>query len=365
MKVHALAMIAICFGLTLFAWAQEKSAEPAGKTKIDADSIESINQYVGNQLRAAFAQARQNPKQALKMMDELAATLDELKPTQPQSKQLVTYAKAAVKRYRAQIQLQMTTLDELLAKLKANPTDATTIELYGMKIMQEAGPSASSEPERAEKKMNEAKKFLTDLREKVKDNADAVKAIDQAEAQFGQVDRMIASAKKLKELIGKDATALTADTWVNGAPLTDKDLKGKVVLLDFWAVWCGPCVSTFPHLREWQEKYADKGLVMIGVTGYYNFVWDAEGERAKPSDDKVTEVQEQEMLKQFTAHNKLTHRIAIDKEGKMADYYGVTGIPHVVLIDRHGKIRLIKVGAGPDTAKEIEAMLETLIGDKA
>ena len=207
MKVQVLAMIAVCFGLTLFAWAQEKSAEPAGKAKIDADSIESINQYVGNQLRAAFAQARQDPKQALKMMDELAAALDELKPTQPQSKQLVTYAKAAVKRYRTQIQLQMTTLDELLAKLKANPIDATTIELYGMKILQEAGPFASSEPERAEKKMNEAKKFLTDLREKVKDNADAVKAIDQAEAQFDQVDRMIASAKKLKELIGKDATA--------------------------------------------------------------------------------------------------------------------------------------------------------------
>jgi len=365
MKVQALALIAICFGLALFSWAQDKNVPGADQAKVDANDVKSINHFVGSQLNAAFRKSRQDPKQALKMMDDLSATLEGLKPTDPQAKMLVMQAEAAIKRYRVQIQAEAMSMDEVRAMLKKQPTDPTAIELYGSKVLMKAGPLASDEPERAEKTLNEGKKYLTDLREKVKDNEDATKAIDRAEKQFGQIERMIASAKKLKELIGKDATSLTADAWVNGAPLTDEELKGKVVLLDFWAVWCGPCVSTFPHLREWQEKYADKGLVMIGVTGYYNFVWDAEGERAKPSNDKVTEAQEQDMLKQFAAHNKLTHRIAVDKEGKMADFYGVTGIPHVVLIDRHGKIRLIKVGASPDTAKEIEAMLEKLIGEKA
>ena len=84
----------------------------------------------------------------------------------------------------------------------------------------------------------------------------------------------IERAKRLAALVGKDATPLEAEAWVNGTPLADADLKGKVVLLDFWAVWCGPCIATFPHLREWQEKYADKGLVIVGLTDYYNFTWD-------------------------------------------------------------------------------------------
>ena len=68
---------------------------------------------------------------------------------------------------------------------------------------------------------------------------------------------------------------LAVKNWVNGTQLTDADRKGKVVLLDFWAVWCGPCIATFPHLREWNEKYADKGLVVIGLTHKdYGFVWD-------------------------------------------------------------------------------------------
>ena len=80
--------------------------------------------------------------------------------------------------------------------------------------------------------------------------------------------------------------------------------NSKAVLLDFWAVWCGPCIATFPHLREWQEKYGEKGLVMIGVTNYYNFEWDDTAGRAKRSMGQVAHEAEHEMLKKFATHYK-------------------------------------------------------------
>ena len=73
------------------------------------------------------------------------------------------------------------------------------------------------------------------------------------------------------------------------------------MLLDFWAVWCGPCIATFPHLREWNEKYAGKGLVMIGLTDYYNFDWDEKAGKATHSRDKVAPEKEQAMLVKFAA----------------------------------------------------------------
>ena len=54
--------------------------------------------------------------------------------------------------------------------------------------------------------------------------------------------------------------------WINSEPLRMVDLRGKVVLIDFWTYTCINCIRTFPHLKEWHAKYADKGLVIVGYT---------------------------------------------------------------------------------------------------
>jgi thiol-disulfide isomerase/thioredoxin len=169
----------------------------------------------------------------------------------------------------------------------------------------------------------------------------------------------------LEAIVGTEAAPLNVEAWINGDPLTDEDLKGKVVLLDFWAVWCGPCIMTFPHLRKWQEEYADRGLVIIGLTNYYNQIWDDEASRPTRSKEKVTPEQEQQMLQKFAEHHQLDHRFAIMKDASLAEYYGVSGIPHVVVIDREGKVQLMRVGSGEEAAKAIEAKIEQLIAEKA
>src|SRR5688572_24004687 len=71
--------------------------------------------------------------------------------------------------------------------------------------------------------------------------------------------------RELDALQGKPPPALQTTDWVNREPVTLDQLKGKVVLLDFWATWCGPCIAAIPHTNELQAKYGERGLVIIGV----------------------------------------------------------------------------------------------------
>jgi thiol-disulfide isomerase/thioredoxin len=165
-------------------------------------------------------------------------------------------------------------------------------------------------------------------------------------------------------MIGQPAPALDSMEWVNGAPETLDSLHGRVVLLDFWAVWCGPCIATFPHLKHLDSHYGPKGLTIIGVTRQYNFRWDDESGSANRANENVPLEDEMSMLEKFIAKHELTHRMMLTPEdSKMQSEYQVTGIPHAVLLDKQGKVRLVKVGSGSKNAEDIEAMVRTLLDE--
>jgi thiol-disulfide isomerase/thioredoxin len=111
-------------------------------------------------------------------------------------------------------------------------------------------------------------------------------------------------------------------TLMNGKPFDQKTLAGKVVLVDFWATWCGPCVAEIPNVLEQYEKYHKDGFEVVGI-----------------SLD-----QEREALEKFVDEQKLPWPILFEEpkgdgwQHPLATFYGISGIPTVVLIGRDGKV---------------------------
>ncbi len=135
-------------------------------------------------------------------------------------------------------------------------------------------------------------------------------------------------------------------TWHNSKPLTISDLKGKVVLVDFWTYSCINCIRTLPHITAWHEKYKDQGLVIIGVhTPEFAFEKD---------NDNV-----QKALDQY----KITYPVAQDNNYQTWNAYKNHYWPAKYLIDKNGNIVYTHFGEGD--YMETENVIQKLLGMKA
>src|SRR5437899_1604976 len=139
----------------------------------------------------------------------------------------------------------------------------------------------------------------------------------------------------LNKMQGKLAPPLMLTNWINSKNLKLDELKGKVVLLEFWATWCPSCIAMIPHHNELAKKYADQGLVFIGIC-------DEDQAQKMPALAKKTGIQ---------------YPIAVDIGNATSRRYKCDSTPDFYLIDRKGILRWPDIETD-DVEKGIELLLK-------
>jgi len=140
---------------------------------------------------------------------------------------------------------------------------------------------------------------------------------------------------------GEAAPPFALPTAKGDSVVLDK-LKGKVVYVDFWASWCGPCRRSFPWMNEMQQKYGGKGFVVVGINV----------DKKRPDADK------------FLVQNPASFTIVYDEAGTTPSAYGVKGMPSSYLVDTAGRVAYVERGFLDEHKAELEQRIASLVSGK-
>lgn len=142
-------------------------------------------------------------------------------------------------------------------------------------------------------------------------------------------------------LVGKPAPEIELDM-LDGSKFRLSARQDKIVILDFWASWCGPCLQVMPQIDKVVHEFADQGVELVAIN-------------LEEKDDKI---------KAALERLKLEMPVALDRDGRVAEKYGATAIPQTVIIDRTGKVARLFIGGGARFGDQLKTAIEAVLTGK-
>lgn len=165
-----------------------------------------------------------------------------------------------------------------------------------------------------------------------------------AKAAASEVPMINTQAKPIDKSSFKKAAEISSPVWINSKPLDLKALKGKVVVVDFWTFACYNCKNTLPYFKDWDKKYRDQGLVIVGV-----------------HTPELSIERDIENVKQAVKDYEIQYPVAIDGDYSNWNRYNVWAWPTWYIVDKEGYIRYSHVGEGDYAASE--ATIQKLLAE--
>jgi thiol-disulfide isomerase/thioredoxin len=169
--------------------------------------------------------------------------------------------------------------------------------------------------------------------------AERISQIMQATGTLNQKRQAMSGYLQIRDrtaqigLLGKPAPETNLKMWLVGDPVTLADLRGHVVMLEFWATWCKPCQEMFPKLTSLYEQESKNGLEILAITRHYM----AYGGTLEAKNEEL------DLIRKTVGEHGVTFRVAVADDEKLQATFGANGLPTVVLIDRKGIVQY----AGP------------------
>ena len=198
--------------------------------------------------------------------------------------------------------------------------------------------------------LNDAEK-MSALLNRLKVDFPGTKPAAAADSALTALDRRAKAKEASASLVGKPAPQLHFKWATLPGLKTLADLKGKVVVLDFWATWCGPCVSSFPQVRELTAHYKDLAVVVLGVTSIQGSISGLQPQRI---DTKGDPQKEMSLMSDYIKAKEITWTIGFSDEEVFNPDYGITGIPHMAIIAPDGTLRHTGLHPAMPHAEKVE-----------
>ena len=146
-------------------------------------------------------------------------------------------------------------------------------------------------------------------------------------------------------LLGQPAPELAMKEWLNTDPLTLAELKGHVVLLEFWATWCKPCEQLFPRIKELHAQHAGDNLRVLALTRFFMAY----------GGPPEAQAQEMSLVREFAEKHKLEFPVGVAEDESVQSAYGATALPMLALIDRAGMVRSFAFSPDEENFKRVLA----------